>query len=259
MTNPSNHWRIIGASVTGTSHDKTGQPCQDAHAFRSLAGGVAVLVAADGAGSADHSAQGAAQAVETAADALAEAMQWLTWPATDAEWQNLFEAVYQRARAAVVYMAEAQGLPPRSFACTLLCAVASDRGLAVAQVGDGLAVATLDGGEWYLAATPQRGEYANETFFLTQADRLPNVDVRVSSEPVLAVAVMTDGLLRLVLDLTRNQPHQPFFQPLLAFAAQVSDASEGATQLTAFLGSERVCARTDDDKTLVLAARPPAH
>jgi len=87
---------------------------------------------------------------------------------------------------------------------------------------------------------------------------LPPVDVHLSTEPVHAVAVMTDGLLRLVLDLTRNQPHQPFFQPLLAFAAQVSNADEGAAQLTAFLGSERVCARTDDDKTLVLAARQPA-
>jgi hypothetical protein len=79
--------------------------------------------------------------------------------------------------------------------------------------------------------------------------------VRLYAEPVQAVAVMTDGLLRLVLDMNRNQPHRPFFQPLLAFAAQVSDPGEANAQLTAFLGSERVNARTDDDKTLVLAAR----
>lgn len=258
MTSPSSSWRILGASVTGTSHAKIGQPCQDAHAFRHLPGGIAVLVTADGAGSADHSAQGAAAAVATAADALAEALHWLGWPATEPEWQTLFEAVYHKARAAVEATAAAQGLLPRAFACTLLCAVASRRGLAVAQVGDGLAVATLDGVEWYLAATPQRGEYANETYFLTQPNQLPPVDVRVYPEPQQAVAVMTDGLLRLVLDLNRNQPHQPFFQPLLAFAAQVSDAGEGAAQLTAFLSSERVCARTDDDKTLVLAARQAA-
>ncbi len=246
-------WHIIGASVTGTSHDKTGTPCQDAHAYRSV-DGAAVLVTADGAGSAPHSAEGAATAVDTAADALAQALAW-GWPASEAEWQALYDRIYTQARAAVVYMAEAQGLPPRAFASTLLCAVASDAGLAVAQVGDGVAVATLDGGDWYLAATPQRGEYANETYFLTQPDRLPPVDVRVFAEPIHAVAVMTDGLLRLVLDMTNNQPHRPFFKPLLAFAAQVSDPGEANAQLSAFLGSERVCARTDDDKTLVLAAR----
>jgi hypothetical protein len=257
MTHPLSDWRIIGASVTGTSHGKTGQPCQDAHAYRRLPAGVAVLVTADGAGSAERSAQGAAAAVDTAANALAEALSQ-GWPAAEPAWQSLFDSVYAQARAAVIYMAEAQGLPPRAFASTLLCAAASDRGLAVAQLGDGLAVATLDGGDWYLAATPQRGEYANETYFLTQADSLPPVDVRVYADPVHAVAVMTDGLLRLVLDLNRNQPHRPFFQPLLAFAAQVSDAREGEAQLTAFLDSDRVCARTDDDKTLVLAARQTA-
>ncbi len=250
-------WRIIGASVTGTSHGKSGTPCQDAHAYRRLPNGVALLLAADGAGSAERSAQGAAAAVETAAEALALAVVQ-GWPASEADWQALYQDVYAQARAAVQYMAEAQGLSPRTFASTLLCAVASERGLAVAQVGDGIAVATLDGADWYLAATPQRGEYANETYFLTQADRLPPVDVRVYADPVQAVAVMTDGLLRLVLDMNRNQPHRPFFQPLLAFAAQVSDPAEGEAQLTAFLGSERVCARTDDDKTLVLAARQPA-
>jgi hypothetical protein len=253
MTPPSSDWRILAASVPGTSHGKTGTPCQDAHAYRQL-NGTAVLVAADGAGSADRSAQGAATAAETAANVLADALAW-GWPASEPEWQAVFERVYQQARAAVVYMAEAQALAPRSFASTLLCVAASDQGLAVAQLGDGLAVATLDGGDWYLAATPQRGEYANETYFLTQAGSLPPVDVRLYAEPVQAVAVMTDGLLRLVLDMNRNQPHRPFFQPLLAFAAQVSDPGEANAQLTAFLGSERVNARTDDDKTLVLAAR----
>ena len=258
MTSPTQSWQILGASVVGTSHTKNGTPCQDAHAHRLLANDVAVLVTADGAGSADHSDQGAAQAVETAADSLAEALHWLGWPAAEHEWQPLFEAVFTRARDSVVGLAEAQGLPPRAFACTLLCVVASARGVAVAQVGDGLAVATRDGGAWFLAATPQRGEYANETYFLTQPGGLPPVDVQLYAESVQAVAAMTDGLLRLVLDLTRNEPHQPFFQPLLAFAAQVNDAEEAAATLAAFLGSERVCARTDDDKTLVLAVRPAA-
>lgn len=258
MTASTSTWRILGASVAGTSHTKNGTPCQDAHAHRLLAGDVAVLVTADGAGSAEHSDRGAAQAVETAADSLAEALHWLGWPPAEEDWQPLFEAVFNRARESVIGLAEAQALPPRAFACTLLSVVASARGLSVAQVGDGLAVAARNGGEWFLAATPQRGEYANETYFLTQPGRLPPVDVRFFAEPVHAVAAMTDGLLRLVLDLNRNEPHQPFFQPLLAFAAQVSDAEEGTATLASFLSSERVCARTDDDKTLVLAVRPPA-
>jgi hypothetical protein len=54
----------------------------------------------------------------------------------------------------------------------------------------------------------------------------------------------------LALDMARREPHPPFFQPLFAFA-QRADASQ--SELLAFLDSERVCARTEDDKTLVLA------
>ena len=92
MNLPPTSWRIIGASVTGTSHGKTGTPCQDAHAFRCLPNGTAVLVASDGAGSAERSAQGANAAVETALDALAQAVVQ-AWPASDEDWQALFQDV----------------------------------------------------------------------------------------------------------------------------------------------------------------------
>ncbi len=249
-------WQVFGASVQGTAHGKTGVPCQDAHAYRRVPGDVVVLAVADGAGSAVYSDQGAQAAVGSAADALARALE-SGWPDQAGEWEALFLNVYARARQCVVQLAEDQGLAPRALASTLLCAAVSEHGLAVAQLGDGVAVAGLEGGRWYVAARPQRGEYANETYFLTQGEALPPLDVRLYPDAVQAVAAMTDGLLRLVLDLQRNEPHLPFFQPLLSFAAQMSDEAEAGQQLASFLASERVSARTDDDKTLILAVRPP--
>jgi hypothetical protein len=67
---------------------------------------------------------------------------------------------------------------------------------------------------------------------------------------------MTDGLLRLVLNC-QHQPHVPFFQPLLTVGVEVDHEAHGNGQLADFLTSERVCARTDDDKTVVLALRLP--
>lgn len=250
-------WQVIGASVQGTAHGKTGAPCQDAHTFRHLPGNTVILAVADGAGSAEHSDMGAQAAVASASDSLARALE-PAWPDEAGDWEALFLEAFAQARQCVVQLAEDQGLPPRALASTLLCAVASERGLAVAQLGDGVAVAGTEGGHWYVAASPQRGEYANETYFLTQGDALPPLDIRLYPERVQAIAAMTDGLLRLVLDLQRNEPHLPFFEPLLAFAAQASDEAEAGQQLASFLASERVSARTDDDKTLVLAVRPVA-
>src|SRR5258706_3398492 len=253
-------WRLIGASVTGTSHTKSGLPCQDAHAYSEVAG-CALLVVADGAGSAERSAEGAQCASQAALESLPIGLAG-GWPATPEPWRDLFAAAYAAAKARLEQLATASSLPSRSFATTLLCATLSDRGLAVAQLGDGVAAAfaansnAQTGGDWFLAAQPQRGEYANETYFLSQADALQHLEIAVYAEPVRALALMTDGLLRLVLNPQR-QPHEPFFRPLLTFGVEVDDAAQANGQLAGFLASERVCARTDDDKTVVLALRLP--
>jgi hypothetical protein len=258
-------WRLLGASVAGTSHLKTGLPCQDAHAFKSLPGGV-ILAVADGAGSAERSAEGARCAADSVLAALEAALSG-GWPAGTDPWRGLFSQAYSEAKANVDSLAEAAGLPARAFASTLLCAALSDEVLAVAQLGDGIAAGFSPaaestpeesaGSDWFLAAEPQRGEYANETYFLSQPNALEHLDIYVYAEPVRALALMTDGLIRLVLDGQRR-PHAPFFRPLLTFAVEVETPAAGQAQLGDFLRSERVSARTDDDKTIVLALRRPA-
>ncbi len=61
-------WRCAYASVTGSSHERTGTPCQDAGLCRVVRspGGASILlaVASDGAGSAARSADGARLAVD---------------------------------------------------------------------------------------------------------------------------------------------------------------------------------------------------
>jgi hypothetical protein len=162
---------------------------------------------------------------------------------------------FARARLAVLELAEADEALPRTFATTLTYAVVSDAVLAVGQIGDGVAVAQDEAGELFAASQPQRGEYANETFFLTAEAALDRLQVEVYPQRVPALALMTDGLIRLAFNLTTNTPHPPFFNPLLAFSARAQDLFQAETQLAAFMASDRVCARTDDDTTLILATR----
>jgi hypothetical protein len=144
---------------------------------------------------------------------------------------------------------------PRDFATTLTCLAATSDGVAVAQVGDGLAVFEGTGGSLSVAIRPQRGEFANEVNLLTSPGAVETLDVAVMSGDIKSIVVSTDGLLRLALKLPDYEPHQPFFRPLLTFASETVDETEATESLRAFLESERVCQRTDDDKTLVLAVR----
>ena len=66
------------------------------------------------------------------------------------------------------------------------------------------------------------------------------------------VSLLTDGLQMLALDYANNIPHVPFFSPLFKLTTEENFTIEA---LSRFLESERVCERTDDDKTLVLAVR----
>lgn len=241
--------------MRGSAHERMGQPCQDALAYWVTPGGAVLIFVADGAGTAERAEQGAQTAVREALEALDAGLAQGS-PQDEAGWRALVEESFYQARQALEQLAAAESLPLKSFATTLACGVALDGWLVTGQVGDGAVIAGAEQGELFAAALPQRGEYANETYFLTLPDALERLEVQVSSQPIAALALLSDGLTRLALQLPAYKPHSPFFAPLLSFASRAQDQDRAEEQLAAFLVSERVCARTDDDKTLVLAVRP---
>ncbi len=77
------------------------------------------------------------------------------------------------------------------------------------------------------------------------------------------VAIFTDGVERLVLDLQERTAHAPFFRTLFGWvakteAAAVNEEIPTSEAMGRYLGSKQINDRTDDDKTLILASRRPA-
>lgn len=243
-------WRVVAASVAGASHEADGKPCQDAFAFRLLPDELVLAAVADGAGSAEVAEVGARLAVETAVAALAVEFG----AATVEDRAAAVRAAFLEARETIAHRAADESRPLGDYATTLTCLVAWREGAIVGRVGDGFAViADVEEGLRALPPSrPDRGEYANETVFLTGPDGTDRIEIAELEGPVGAVAVSTDGLLRLALELASYRPHPRFFRPLFAFARQ-ADPETADGQLGAFLASDRVRARTDDDATLLLA------
>jgi hypothetical protein len=251
-------WRVIAASVKGSSHQEKMLPCQDVYAFRVLPGGELLAAVSDGAGSAGRSQDGAHRSVEAALAGL-EALCQGVLPGDEAGWQAAIRSLFDEIQQELIALADAAGAPLNDFSATLTCALVTAEWLVVGQIGDGIAVAesatSANGMEYplFLIARPQRGEYANETFFLTQPDAARSVIVYATRRPVRTLALATDGLLRLAIRLPGYEPHSGFFKPLFAFAREATNETLAQAELAAFLASERVCMRTDDDKTLLLA------
>jgi hypothetical protein len=76
------------------------------------------------------------------------------------------------------------------------------------------------------------------------------VCVEAVQSPFLCAA--TDGLERVAVRLHDWQPYAPFFQPFEACLLQLPTAVEQYSYLKTFLESERLNAKTDDDKTLLV-------
>jgi len=249
-------WRVLGASVQGSSHEKARKPCQDAHVWRVTPAGILVAAVADGSGSAPLGEAGAQAATRAAADALCERLAGPP-PADDTAWHALLAHALGAARAAVEAAAAAHGAPPRDLATTLIALVGTPDLVAAAQVGDGAAVAADAAGNVFPITTPESGEYLNETTFLVSDGALDAPQIRVWRGAVARFAVLSDGIEMLALRMPGGTPHAPFFVPLFRFVAGASDAAQAQEELAAFLRSPRVRERTDDDLTLVLAARIP--
>jgi serine/threonine protein phosphatase PrpC len=246
-------WHVAAASVRGTSHAKTGQPCQDAHYWCPLLDDGLVVAVADGAGSAALGQIGAAIAAWTAATTLCARFSSSPWPCDDAGWGACLTTAVEVAQAAVAAEAKARQVTRRHLATTLILAVATAEQVAVMQIGDGAVVVSDGQGSMVSLTVPLSGEYANETTFLIAPDALASAQVRVWHGKPTSLAAFTDGLQRLALTMPAGTPYAPFFVPLFRFVGVETNARKAHEQIEAFLRSERVTDRTDDDLTLVLA------
>ena len=129
--------------------------------------------------------------------------------------------------------------------------------MSVLQIGDGL-IAYRDSDAWGWFFWPQKGQYANTTNFLIEDDAEAKFERVTVRDRITEVAVMSDGLENIALHLATLSIHEPFLEAVLAplRASSETGLSLRVSQaLAGFLASERIASRTDDDLTLVLAAR----
>lgn len=252
MSNRQSNWRIVPASVTGTSHHKQDLPCQDNYNYKTLSQDILLVAVADGAGSAKLSDIGSKVASQTAIDAISQQLISASVNET-VTWKDCLTEALKAAQMAVQTEATVHEALSRDLATTLILVVATPELVAVAQVGDGAAVVADDDGKITALTQPEQGEYLNETKFLICPDAIETAQVTIWQGQPAHLAVFSDGLQMLALKMPDATPHRPFFTPLFRFVASVSDPTEAQEQLEAFLRSPRVTERTDDDLTLILA------
>lgn len=254
-----NVWRVVEASVQGTSHVAGDIPCQDACASRFVTAGdqeFLLLSASDGAGTASRAEVGAKLTCNVVIDCVDRFLRGVGTLGEvcleDArDWIREVQLVIQQA-------ADEEHLTPRDFASTLAFAALSQTHALCLQIGDG-AVVVNDNDGYQPVFWPDSGEYVNSTYFVTDEAATSRLQFKLIEGGVEEIALLTDGLQMLALNMGLKTAHSPFFRPMFT---QLRDQPPGfseatSTALAQFLASEAVNGRTDDDKTLILASRRP--
>lgn len=259
-------WKAIAKSVEGTSHIKNGLPCQDYGKYTVVDDNILIGAVADGAGSARYSDVGSRLAVQTTLNYLE---QWilgivkrgktnLSKPIPPKNATKIFEKTLKSVRNRfeqeidVVYEYSFKDL-----SCTLLAFVATPDWMAAMQIGDGFIVMRSQNtnSNYQLLFSPAKGEYANQTTFVTSASALSELQVKVIPQPPKFIFAATDGLERMAIDFAKQQAYQGFFPPFeKGFEKSIKEnrVEEEEQDVYDWLNSEQVNSKTDDDKTILV-------
>jgi hypothetical protein len=252
-------WKAIAQSAIGTRHQSRGQSCQD-HGAVLIQPTIVFGAVADGAGSAQFSEIGATLAVNTALAYLQTNLYKAildTDPPTESEIQPLFEQMVTQVVEVLEQTAKDGDYPLRELGCTLLSFIATDHWLAAMQIGDGFIVVQSDAAaDFKLLFEPDKGEFINETMFVTSQGALEQMQCCTYPWAPRFICAATDGLEKVAIRYQDWQPFAPFFKPLVDCLDLIAETDDQHTYLRAFLESDRLNARTDDDKTLVIALQP---
>lgn len=255
-------WRSLSRSVIGTRHQKHYLPCQDAGGHRAF-GDVVIGAIADGSGSAQHSAIGAALAVNSTLDYLSNLETWLQphpnpqWPTTEKppsppQIKRLFERTLTKVRNDLQQQATESNYGLETLACTLLAFVATPHWIAAMQIGDGFIVVSNRAQAYQLLFAPDKGEFVNQTTFVTSSMAFKDLQIKVISDPPQFICAATDAFERLGMHLPQWEPHPAFFKPLEEYLKETPNPEQNDAYIMSFLESEYLNQQTDDDKTLLL-------
>jgi hypothetical protein len=256
----STEWRFASATVIGTSHVKSGTPCQDNYRCRVFRNGgdepIIAIAVSDGAGSATRGEDGAtitcASLIEQAELFLARNRSLASMTEQDAhEW---LDAV----RKAIADHAREAEHEARDYACTMLFALVGVEAAVFLQIGDGVIVVNDQDQHWSWVFWPERGEFANTTYFVTDAAAADHLRFEQRHVSIDEIALLSDGIEPLVLHYASRTVHAPFFDRMFGPVRRSKVVGENlalSQDLESYLSSPTILERTDDDKTLVLATR----
>jgi len=243
--------------VKGLIHRKNMKPCQDfaAWTYHVSPSPSFIIALADGSGGSNFSEEGAYLSVQKTLLFFRNLLKKPLFLSSDT-LKPVGESLVYEIQTLLKLKARIKKEPLDAFSTTLLVFIATSRGYAFFQIGDGFGVIRHSSDSDYaLLLPPQKGEHTNETNFITSPNAFDQLRFCFEENLPSFLALSTDGIESVALKNSSFIPYLPFFKPLESFIT--SEKEKPSEKLSSFLSSPRFDERSFDDRTLFLASFVP--
>ena len=182
-------WLMNGTAIQGRGHISEGTPCQDKIASKNN-DTTYVIALADGAGSAALSHLGAEKCVDIITQYFLDNFETCY---TNADDNSLKKNIYELLIDSLNQLALENNCSIKELACTLLCVAENNSRFITFHLGDGI-IAFNDHESVKVYSSPDNGEFANVTHFITSSNALSRIRIQKEELPeVTAFYLMSDG------------------------------------------------------------------
>lgn len=239
------NWKIVGASVTGTGHERINQDCED-HITRLVANGVFCMSLCDGVGSAKRAKEGAGFFSQKACQMLVEDFEhYYTAPTVQVK-EEIITALRQSLLNQIPSSEQLS-----DYAATLLCVALKGDKLLILHLGDGV-IGCLNEGELAVLSEPVNFDYANVTVAVTSEGAEQYLKVFQGKINQLdSVFLMSDGAETSLY----SQREKRFSAILIDIINLIKEDEEEAYEQLEELIRLRFRERTSDDCSLILLVK----
>ena len=182
-------WKSVYYEAQGRSHVAADIPCQDKTLSISK-NGVDVIALADGAGSAKWSHFGAETVIQAAADYMCEHFASLS---DNPDGRKVKLELLEQLTGRLGEKRDQLQCEMRDLASTLLIVAVRDSTFIMVHIGDGV-IGYIKDDELKVASSPENGEFANTTTFVTSSDAAASMRLfKGNVERIAGFVLMSDG------------------------------------------------------------------
>ena len=242
-------WKIISHAMPGSSHLEQGKGCEDVIKVVTDEN-IAVISLADGAGSFSKAVEGAELATEKSSKWLIKNFDW-AYIAKKSDITN--RLIYNTIKKGLKRKSKKEKSKPKEYSSTLLFVAIKDNRYIAGHIGDGVIGVTTTEGENVVLSEPDRGEFANNTYFTTSSKISKHFRLhRGTIVNIGSFFLMSDGSA----DCLFNQTDNTFAPAISKFSSLLEGASdEGVKQVNNALNNvmeQHFRSRTNDDCSFVM-------